>query len=226
MSRRIGVLGGAFNPPHYGHLRPALEALEQLDLQQVLFLPSGGHPFKGVDLLAPARHRLEMTRLAIVGEPRFMLCDLEAKRTETSYTVETLAELRRVYADAEIFFLLGVDLFQELHLWRRWQSLIELAHLCVMMRPGFESLIQGTEAATFLEPYRVRGGESPAADGSGYHVLEVTPMEAQSRALRRRLAQGGSIRYLTPDTVIDYLTEHGLYQPATTSKPEQKTEST
>lgn len=213
--QRIGILGGAFNPPHFGHLRPALEAQEILGLDQVMLIPSGDHPFKPDDVLAPAQDRLAMTRLAVGDEPHFHVSGMEILRQGTSYTIDTLRHLRGRFPRAQLFFLMGSDLLQELHLWRNWFELINYAHLVVLTRPGFEHLVEEAPAAKALRLLRA-DSLSTLLDPDYYqHLwfpLPVTPLGISSTDMRQRVRQGKSLRYLTPKSVVDYIFNHRLYR--------------
>ena len=215
MSTRLGIFGGAFNPPHFGHLRPALEAMTQLNLEAVFFLPSGGHPFKSTDLLAPTAHRVAMTRLAIQEQSGFELCELESSREGVSYTIDTLQTLERRFPLGELVFLLGSDLLAEIHLWKAWQNMIKTAHLCPLVRPGYESVSMDSPAARYFNGFRVNKPEDldrQRLGCFGFHLLPVTSLGISSTDLRHRLSRDKTIRYLTPDAVVTYIQQHGLYK--------------
>ncbi|MBF0176290.1 MAG: nicotinate (nicotinamide) nucleotide adenylyltransferase [Magnetococcales bacterium] len=213
MTPRIGIMGGAFNPPHFGHLRSALEVREVLQLEQVLFLPSGLHPFKRDDRLAAVHHRVAMTRLAIADEPGFALCTLEADQQRTAYTTETLASLASRHSGRELVFLFGADLLAEMHLWKDWEQLIRLAHLCLLVRPGYQGTWEGTRAGQYFATARVeRAGEMHrSANGYSFLVQPITMLEISSTDLRARQRMGRSLRYLTPQKVVAYIHRHDLY---------------
>ncbi len=214
MTTRIGIVGGAFNPPHYGHLRPPLEAMAALNLEAVFFLPTGGHPFKPRDRQAAVEHRVAMTRLALADQSGFELCELESERPETSYTIDTLRTLDGRFPMGELFFLPGGDLLAEMHLWKEWQRLIEVAHICPLARPGYDTRQARTEAHRYFDRFRV---ETPQAldrrrlGHFGFMILPVAPLPISSTDLRRRLAAGENIHDHTPAAVIDYIERHGLY---------------
>ncbi|MBF0461794.1 MAG: nicotinate (nicotinamide) nucleotide adenylyltransferase [Magnetococcales bacterium] len=214
MRTRLGILGGSFNPPHFGHLRPALEAMAPLALEAVFFLPSGGHPLKEAEQLAPVVHRVAMTRLAIQGQTGFELCELDAARAEISYTVDTLRVLTERFPLGELVFLLGSDLLAEMHRWKAWQEIIQLAHICPLVRPGHEEAALHTPVMDYLTRFRV---EKPAEldrhqlGHFGFCLLPVTALGISSTHIRQRLSRGENIRYLTPDAVIAYIQQHNLY---------------
>ncbi|MBF0446101.1 MAG: nicotinate (nicotinamide) nucleotide adenylyltransferase [Magnetococcales bacterium] len=215
--RKTGILGGAFNPPHFGHLRPAYEVLEELGLQQVLFLPSGEHPLKKSSIVA-ADHRLAMTKAAIASTPQFAICDLDVKRSGLSYTVDTLAQLARIYSDQELVFMVGSDILRELHLWKDWQKILDHAHLLMMVRPGVEVDLTSDsidkKVIEFLAKNRVEHPEQlDAANGGCYKFIQmpVTPVDISATQIRAMVENGISCDKYTPDGVVKYIIEHGLY---------------
>ena len=213
MKTRLGIFGGAFNPPHYGHLRPALEAMAQLALEAVFFLPSGGHPFKGVDRLATTTHRVAMTRLAIAEQSGFELCELDAARAEISYTIDTLQTLSARFPLGELYFLMGSDLLEEMHLWKSWQNLIEVAHICPLVRPGHAVALE-SPAMIHWDRFRVQRPGDLDRQRLGHFgccLLPVTALDISSTHIRQQLGKGASVRYLTPDAVITYIQRHNLY---------------
>jgi nicotinate-nucleotide adenylyltransferase len=199
--KRIGILGGTFNPIHLGHLLIAQDALEQLRLDCVKFIPTAMPPHKQYEGNVPAAKRLAMVRLAVRGNPRFEVDDLEIRRGGTSYTVDTLMELRRRNPRARWFFIIGADSLRELHRWREVRSLVRLCSFVTLARPGFDSrpvLDPALDAATRrrLRQHALRG-----------HACQIA-----SRDIRARVARGRSIRYLVPDAVFRYIGLHKLYR--------------
>lgn len=186
---RLGVYGGAFDPPHLGHLVAASDACDALGLHRLLWIPSAVHPLKAVRTAADVR--LEMVRAAIQGDPRFAADDLELRRTGPSYTVDTLRELRAHEPEAELFFLTGADNLRDLPRWREPDEIARLATLAVVSRAG-DSLPAGA-------PY-------PAV------AVAVTRMDVSSTEVRRRVAAGLSIRYLVPEAVRAVIEREGLYR--------------
>lgn len=216
MTLRLGLMGGAFNPPHYGHLRPALAVADTLRLDRVLFIPSGQHPFKDETALAPVENRLEMTRRAIADQPRFDLSTIETDRPGTSYTIDTLRQLKAENPQAELFFLAGADLFKELHLWREWRGLLDEAHIHISARPGFEQELENSTAARELAAERVMNPDALKKDDQGRHrwlMRESTLVAISSTDVRERIRSGKPCNELVPDPVLAYIRENRLYLP-------------
>lgn len=186
---RLGVYGGAFDPPHLGHLVAASDACDVLRLDRLLWIPSAVHPLKAVRTAAALR--LEMVRAAIAGDPRFGADDLELRRTGPSYTVDTLRELRAREPRATLVFLTGADNLADLPRWREPDEIARLATLAVVSRAG------ETVPA---------GGPYPAV------AVPVTRVDVSSTEVRRRVAAGQSIRYLVPEAVRAVIERERLYR--------------
>ena len=196
---RVGILGGTFDPPHLGHLVVAQMALEQLVLEEVLFVPTGQPWMKTGQEVTAAYHRLAMVRLAVEENAAFRLSDMEVRREGPSYAVDTLEELRRARSFLEMFFIVGEDAVRELPRWRQPQRLLELCTLAVYRRPATR---------------RVTARELTAlgTDASRRAVLLKGPRIGISATdLRERVAKGLSLRYLVPPAVEEYIQRHGLY---------------
>jgi nicotinate-nucleotide adenylyltransferase len=212
----VGVLGGTFDPIHFGHLRLAEELAETLGIGQVRFVPAGRPPHRGQPR-AEARHRLEMTRLAIVGNPRFVLDEREFHRAEPSYSVETLTDLRAELPPATpLVLFMGADAFLGLTTWHEWQRLFELAHIAVAQRPGFSA---AAWQDALPDPLRrllsthqaEQAGEILEKPAGRVFLHSITQLDISASQIRDRALRGKSLRYLLPDTVIDYLNENRLY---------------
>ena len=211
----IGVFGGTFDPIHFGHLRLAEEMAEEVGLAQVRFIPAGQPPHRGAPRVA-ATHRLEMVRRAISGNPRFSVDAREVEKPRPSYTVDTLTALRAELGEAQpLWLLLGADAFLGLPSWHNWRQLFELAHIIVADRPGASVLQSGAMPESLKsEISRRRLSEGPASGRVGSVLLrQMTPLAISATAIRDTLARRGSIRYLLPDAVHDYIYEHHLYAP-------------
>lgn len=212
----IGLLGGTFDPIHYGHLRLAEEMAEVLELQQVRILPAGQPPHRGQPRAA-AHHRLEMARRAVAGNPRFVLDAREIDKASPSYSVETLGALRQeLPVGTPLVLFMGADAFMGLTTWHRWRELLDLAHLAVAHRPGFSSAVWED---ALPEPLRkllaTRRSEQPAEllERPGGRILlhAITQLDISASQIRARALRGQSLRYLLPDSVIDYINENHLY---------------
>ena len=209
----IGILGGTFDPIHYGHLRLAEEMAEAIGLERVLFIPAGQPPHRGVPRTA-AIHRLEMARRAIAGNPLFAVDAREVQRPRPSYTVDTLTDLRAELGnDQPLWLLLGADAFLDLPSWHEWRRLFELANVAVAERPGVRLM----QSDAMQEPLKSeamprRVADASAAGAAGAVLLRpMTRLEISATAIRDALARQGSVRYLLPDAVLDYIHEHQLY---------------
>jgi nicotinate-nucleotide adenylyltransferase len=196
---RIGILGGTFNPPHLGHLVAAQEAYRELALDQVLLIPAGTPPHKPVDEEPGAEHRLELCRLAIAGDDRFEVSDLELRRDGPSFTVDTLDVLRSQSPSADLFLILGGDIAAGLPKWHEPERVLALATVAIAKRRGTaKQAVQ--EALAQLE-----GGERA-------RFFQMPPIGISSTMVRRRVRAGQPIRYFVPDGVLHYIDTHGLYR--------------
>jgi nicotinate-nucleotide adenylyltransferase len=195
---RIGILGGTFNPPHLGHLVCAQEAYIQLELERVILIPARQPPHKPVDEEPGARHRLELCRLAVDGDPRFEVSDLELNREGPSYTVDTLSSLHSSTPDTDLYLILGGDIAAGLPDWHQPERVLSLATVAVAKRRGTpRELVEQSLA-------RLRGGERTRF----FHMPRIG---VSSTFIRERVRARQSIRYLVPDKVAGYIAEEGLY---------------
>jgi nicotinate-nucleotide adenylyltransferase len=209
----VGIMGGTFDPVHFGHLRLAQEASEILGLERVRWVPAG-RPWHRVAPRAAASHRLEMVRLAIGNNDLFELDDAEIRQTAPGYTVETLERLRReLGAQRPLVLLLGTDAFRNLSSWERWRDLFTLAHVFVAQRPG-HSLTPGGMPAELAQEWRKRAGtpeDLRERPGGAIVTYGTTALDISASAIRAHFAQARSPRYLLPSPVLDYIHAHHLY---------------
>jgi nicotinate-nucleotide adenylyltransferase len=212
--RPVGLLGGTFDPVHYGHLRLAEEARDSLGLAAVRWIPAGQPPHRGAPH-GTAHHRLEMVRLAIAGNAGFILDDAEVRSGQPSYTVVTLERLRRELGGAQpLVVLLGVDAFRGLSTWHRWRELFALAHIAVANRPG-AALDPGKLVPELVRELAERRSDSAAVGMSAAGAivqLNMTPLAVSATEIRARLRAGRSARYLLPDPILDYIERNHLYR--------------
>jgi len=196
---RLGVLGGTFDPPHYGHLALAEAARVQLRLDRVLFVLAGQPPHKPGRPITPAHHRVAMVEAAIADNPAFALSRVDLDRPGPHYTVEMLALLRQEYPGAELYFLMGGDSLAEFLTWRDPAGIVRQACLAVMQRHGCEPDLAALERA--VPGIRER-----------LVWLDVPYLDITASDLRRRVRQGLPLRYLVPPPVAVYIREHRLYE--------------
>ncbi len=197
--RRVGVFGGAFDPPHMAHTALAQAALEQLQLDELRIVPTGEawHKDRG---LSPAVHRLEMARLAFAALDHVVVDSRETRRSGPSYTVDTLAELAGEMPQAKIFLIIGQDQAAALPTWHRWREIANFATICVAARAGIAG-DRGTFDALKL-------GIAPL------QTIELPPMNVSATDIRQRLANRQTIVPLVFEPVARYIAHHHLYQTA------------
>ena len=214
-AKPIGILGGTFDPIHFGHLRLAEEMLELAGLEQIRFIPTGNPPHRDSPQVS-AQQRSMMVELAIADQPAFVLDEREVRRDRLCYTVDTLGELRaELGATQPLCLLMGGDAFLQLHTWHEWERLFELAHIVVGYRPGF-TLDERIEVApeALRNHYRERlcaVKEMALRPCGGVAELAIPKLEISATDIRRRVAEGRTIRYLLPNAVADYIHQHHLY---------------
>jgi nicotinate-nucleotide adenylyltransferase len=195
---RLGIFGGAFNPPHVGHLVCAQEALVALELDRVVFVPVGEAPHREIEADPGAEARLELVELAVADDERFTASRMELDREGPSYTSDTLARLREESPEDELFLILGGDQAAALGAWHEPEKVLERATVAV-----FERAIWGRNAI------EIKIGRLPGARAIRY--LDMPLMQVSSSGIRRRVREGLPIRYLVPDAVADYVSLHNLY---------------
>ncbi|HSK50976.1 MAG TPA: nicotinate-nucleotide adenylyltransferase [Solirubrobacterales bacterium] len=199
MSSGVGVLGSAFNPPHLGHLALAQEALYQLDLDEVVLVPTGTAPHKRIHDDPGREQRLAMTRLAAADDSRFAVSALEVEREGPSYTYETLELLAREKGDTELVFVMGADAAVGLESWRNPERVVELARIAVARRAGISE-------AEVTATMRGLGAEGQVT------MLEMPQFGVSSSAVRERARGGRPLRYLVPEAVARFIEEKGIYR--------------
>jgi nicotinate-nucleotide adenylyltransferase len=201
-NRKLGIMGGTFDPVHYGHLVTAEAARLEFDLDQVLFLPSGVPPHKTDKQVTSAEHRYMMTLLATLSNPHFEVSRLEIDREGVSYTIDSLQILREQCGpDCELFFITGADAMFEIIEWRGSDRLLKIAHFIAASRPGFSLSELPPDTRRWVDEHRNR-----------FHLLNVPAMAISSTDIRNRVRMGRSIRYLVPEQVEHYIRRHRLYQ--------------
>lgn len=187
---KIGILGGTFNPIHYGHLILGEQVLGQLKLDRVIFVPTFLPPHKSKKNVISAQKRLKMIELAVKANKNFSVSDEEIRRQGKSYTVDTLRQIKKKYPSAELYFICGSDLVSEIPNWKDVNDIYKLAKFVLAKRPGFGKRLSGK---SFLK-------------------INVAQVDISSSFIRALVRQGRSIRYLTPYVVVKYIEKHGLYK--------------
>ncbi|MES2819604.1 MAG: nicotinate-nucleotide adenylyltransferase [Pseudomonadota bacterium] len=211
MAKRIGILGGTFDPIHIGHLRGAIEVAEQFALDEVRLLPNARPPHRESPRVA-ASDRLAMVACAVADVPGLCADDRELKRDKPSYSIDTLESLRAELApEDQLFLLLGWDAFCGLPTWHRWDELLEHCHILVLQRPDADSdapqvLRDLLAARSASDPQAVSGPSGQIA------FVWQTPLAVSATQIRALLGSAKSVRFLLPDAVLTYIHAHGLYR--------------
>ena len=202
--RKIGIFGGSFDPIHFGHLRPALEILDALSLDEIRFIPAGQPPHRGAPA-ATAILRLQMVKAAVATEPRFVVDEREIKRSAPSYTVDTLAELRREFPNDALAVLVGMDAFLGFPGWHQWRKIFDYAHVIVAHRPGWV-LQSGGELVEVIRQRHATSAQELWSGSAGRILLQpVTQLEISSTQVRASITAGGDPRYLVPEVVRELI---------------------
>lgn len=213
----IGILGGTFDPIHFGHLRMAQELSDALDLGEVRFIPAAISPLK-IQPIASASERAAMLRLAIADNHKFSLDERELKRSGTSYTIDTLLSLRQeLGADVPLCLLMGSDVFLGLPNWQRWQELLNYCHIVVAHRPN-----SAPDPEAMPAPLRALWGKSATTHvedltkkSAGHIFLQhITPLDISATRIREDLSHNLTPRHLMPDCVVDFIHSRQLYAGA------------
>jgi nicotinate-nucleotide adenylyltransferase len=189
---RLGIFGGTFDPPHVGHLIVAEDVAAALDLDEIIFIPTGSHPLKGDKVEAPAELRLEMVREATAGSARFVVDDREVRRMGRSYTIDTITEVGAENPGAELYLLVGSDILSEIHRWHRVLEIAERARIVVMSRVDVPEVELGVDVKITR--------------------VNVTHVAISSSEIRERVRSNRPVRYLVPDRVYRIIREHSLYE--------------
>jgi nicotinate-nucleotide adenylyltransferase len=196
-TQRLGVFGGAFDPPHLAHVALARAAVEQLALDALHVLPTG-QAWHRQQRTAPASDRLAMARIAFAGLPRTVIDDREVRRAGPTYTIDTLRELKAEHPEAQLFLVMGEDQAQAFTRWRDWQAILDVAIICVAAR---------------AQPERAAGQFSSNFPAEAeFRQIRLPPMPESATEVRQRLAAGQGIGQLVPEGVARYIDQHFLYQ--------------
>lgn len=198
--KKLGIMGGTFNPIHNGHLLLAEMARDELKLDQVLFMPSGNSYMKDSASIVSKKDRIQMTALAISDNPYFKLSLLETERQGATYTCDTLTELRELMPEHDLYFILGADSLFSIDRWKNPEMIMQNCVLTASVREGSLKDIE-EKAEDLKERFRAR-----------IHLLPERNIDISSTEIRRRLKEGRSVKYMLPDQVLHYIRENNLYQ--------------
>ena len=196
---RLGIFGGAFNPVHNGHINLAKSYLSSLALDKLLIIPTANPPHRSAVGLADEEDRLNMLSLAFEGVDKIELSDIEFKRREKSYTVDTVKELRKTYTNDEIFLIIGEDQFLMFNSWYKYEELLDEVVLCTAARE------KDTQKALIRYAQKLLGSKY------GYYIADFEPIVISSSELREKLKAGEDVSAYLPDKVYDYIKDKGLY---------------
>lgn len=196
----LGILGGTFDPVHYGHLIAAEYARHEFTLDRVLFIPAGKPPHKTSDAITAAEHRYEMLQLAIQDNPAFELSSLEFHRQAVSYTVDTVQELKPAYPGVELYFIMGADSLLHFHTWKDYQRLASLCSFIVVTRPGYS-----------LNHHDDSLRQVPKQLWENLYQLEIPGVDISSSDIRARITAAKPVKYLLPPAVEEYIRSNHLY---------------
>lgn len=197
---KIGVMGGTFDPIHHGHLIAAEYARTSLDLNKVIFMPSGMHPFKDNKSITDSDKRADMISLAIDSNKFFKLSSIEINRIGTTYTIDTIRELREEYKGDEIYFIIGSDIIFEIEKWKSFEELIDICKFILLYRPGKEEKDIDKKIQELNLSYDIK-----------FEKVKSPLIEISSTEVRRRIKDKHSIKYLVPEEVEDYILKYNLY---------------
>ncbi|TLP79446.1 nicotinate-nucleotide adenylyltransferase [Nesterenkonia sphaerica] len=197
--RRLGIMGGTFDPIHHGHLVAASEVAAEYSLDEVIFVPTGEPWQKAGRRVTSAEHRYLLTVIATASNPRFSVSRVDIDRGGTTYTIDTLRDFRAMYSDADLFFITGADAMAQIMSWKNVEELWELAHFVSVTRPGYRSEDFGR--------------------AENISLMEIPAMAISSTDLRARGQAGDPVWYLVPDGVVQYINKHKLYQAGPGARP-------
>ncbi|WP_406237161.1 nicotinate-nucleotide adenylyltransferase [Nocardia sp. NBC_01009] len=200
--RKLGVMGGTFDPIHHGHLVAASEVANRFDLDEVIFVPTGQPWQKADKQVSPAEDRYLMTVIATASNPRFSVSRADIDRGKVTYTVDTLREMRSKHPDAQLYFITGADALSNILTWQDWSELFELAKFVGVSRPGYE--LNADHLAEHLRDLPV----------DAVTMIEIPALAISSSECRRRAAENRPVWYLVPDGVVQYISKRHLYVTA------------
>ena len=203
--KKIGIMGGAFNPIHNGHLVTAQEALSQFELDKVIFIPTGNPPHKIENKIASAEDRYIMTVIATSSNSNFFVSRMEIDRKGKSYTIDTVQQLRKIYGkNLLLYFITGADAILEILTWKNTGEIVSLCKFIAATRPGYN--------LSRIEDLRKRLSDKARAADKKIYIMEIPALSISSTDIRNRVRYNRPIDYLLPEGVSNYILKHGLYK--------------
>jgi nicotinate-nucleotide adenylyltransferase len=198
---RLGIFGGTFNPPHKGHIVIAQEALKKAQLDKIIFIPCGNPPHKTVNDGVIAKHRYEMTRIAISGNSDFEITDIEVVSREYSYTAKTLKKLKALYPDSRLCFIVGGDSLRDMDEWYHPEQIFKMAEIVALKRGGVDDNSFEQKAQHYRDKY-----------GAEITVVDITPMEIASTEIRQMIKDQRDVSGLLDEDVLKYINKYQIYK--------------
>ena len=210
LQQAIGILGGTFDPIHFGHLRTALELYQAHELAEVRLVPCYQPVHRKLPTASP-EHRLAMVRTAIADEPALKADDSEILRKSPSYTIDTLEAFHQKMPDTPLCLIMGIDALLGFPSWHRWEDILKLAHLIVAHRPQYHLPQNGIVAELLKQRLKHHSSALHECIAGNIVLHPVTPLDISATDIRKQIASGRNPRYLLPDAVYQYIREHGVY---------------
>ncbi len=201
MNKKIGIMGGTFDPPHIGHLTMAEFVRKSLNLSEIWFIPTGKIPHKSTKETASAFHRLNMVKLAVEGNDNFFVNDTEVVRDSFSYTFETLEELKGKYPDIEFTFIVGADSLDYMEKWKEPQRIFRCCKIAAVNRPGISN-------DKIAEKKKMLGN----AYNGVIEIINMPPVDVSSTQIRKMIREGKSVTQFVPEKVIEYIKHNNIYK--------------
>lgn len=214
---RIGIFGGTFNPIHRGHVKAALEVLKIFLLDRILLIPSYIPPHKGVPDIASPSNRLHMVELAVAPYPQIIPSSIEIEAKGKSYSILTLAKLKKQFPDSLVFFILGVDAFLEIDTWREYEKVLEQCHFIVISRPGYDleeakKVLGVNYTERIIQDFDSANLENIVLQSYKIFLHSIPSLDIASKDIRRKVKMGESIADLVAEPVGKYISSNKLYQ--------------